>query len=155
MKLMVRSRSTVSVLVFDRPGRRLSFIRILAHRPIERAGLSRCGPYSIRLASTWRRGRSQGQLLPHGGSALRLALEQKGLHALLDHLAPLVEDGELALHHAALRVRRLAGLQDLDAGPDRVAGLDRLGELEAVETEERDQRVVVEVELKQDRKSVV
>src|SRR5450759_3508727 len=79
----------------------------------------------------------------------RLAFEQEGLESLLHHLAALIENLQFALHHPALGVRRFALLQHLDPGMNGIARLHRFGELQAVEDEKGNQRVVIEVELEQ------
>ena len=71
------------------------------------------------------------------------------MYPLLHHFTTLINDLQLALHDAACCVLGLALFQHLDFGVYGVAGLGRLGEFETVEAEESDQRVVVEVELKQ------
>src|SRR5919197_5298822 len=79
----------------------------------------------------------------------RSALDEKDLLGLLDALAALIEDAQLAADDAAIRPGGLAAIEDLDPRSDGVAGPDRRDELELIEPEEGDQGVVVQVELEE------
>ena len=79
----------------------------------------------------------------------RPALDEEALIGLEDHLVALVEHQELTLQEPAVRARGLALRRHADPGVDRVADLHRPGEVQLVEAEEGDQRVVVEVEPEQ------
>jgi hypothetical protein len=69
------------------------------------------------------------------------------LYALLHNFATLVHHLELALHYASIRIGCLAFFQHLEFDVDRVAGLDRFGELQTVKAKKRDKCVVVKMEL--------
>ena len=80
----------------------------------------------------------------------RLPLQQKILQPLLHHLPTLIEHLQLPLHHPAVWLRRFALLEHFDLRVNGVADLHRLGEAQIFETEEGDQRVVVEMGLEEE-----